>query len=236
MDHPIRTVTLTILALAASAVGCSHEEPKPGYAMAFSDVERFAKEFDDPRRDEWQRPDEVIAALHLTPDAKVLDLGSGTGYFTVKLARFLEHGRVYGQDTEPRMTAYLEARAKNESLANIRALTVPTSGQKTPELVDAVLVVDTYHHMDDRVAYFTALRSSLKPNALVAIVDFKLDAPVGPPVAHRVTAEAVKAELGAAGFILASTTELPYQFMLVFRSGSVPPATGSPAPSAAAAE
>ncbi len=200
----------------SSTLGCAHHEDS-GYPHSFEDVERFAKDFDDPRRDEWQRPDEVIKALELGPDAVVVDIGSGTGYFTVRLARALERGRVYGQDVEPKMTAYLDARAKKEGLTNVRAVTVPGSGAKTPEPVDAVLVVDTYHHMDDRPQYFANLRASLKPGALVAIVDFKLDAPIGPPVEHRVTADAVRAEMTAAGYTQAKAFELPYQFMLTFR-------------------
>ncbi len=185
--------------------------------MEFKDVERFAKDFDDPRRDEWQRPDEVIDALGLKEDSVVLDLGSGTGYFAVRIARRVTRGRVYGADVEPRMTAYLEARAKNEGLANVRAVTVPPVGTKNAEPVDAVLVVDTYHHMDDRAIYFRNLRSSLKPNAVVAIVDFKLDSPVGPPIEHRVTPEAIKAELEGAGFSEEKRIELPYQFVILFR-------------------
>ncbi len=209
-----RSAALLGLTLAA----CGHEDVHTaGYHMEFADVERFAKDFDDPRRDEWQRPEEVIAALHLAPESVALDVGSGTGYFTVRLARKLERGRVYGQDTEPRMTAYLEARAKDEGLANVKAMTVPQEGGKTPEPVDAVLVVDTYHHISDRAAYFARLKPSLKPTARVAIVDFKLDSPIGPPIEHRVTQDAVRAEMSAAGYTQDDALELPYQFVLVFR-------------------
>lgn len=212
-----RSVALAATLALAMARCHHHESSPPGYAMEFKDVEHFAKEFDDPHRDEWQHPDEVIAALGLKEDSVVLDLGSGTGYFTVRIARKVEHGRVYGADVEPRMTEYLAARAKNEGLANVRAVTIPPSGAKNAEPVDAVLVVDTYHHMDDRVAYFQVLKSSLKPNAIVAIVDFKLDSPKGPPIEHRVTPEAIGAELAGAGYAEVSRLDLPYQYVIVFR-------------------
>ena len=213
------THTLGALVIT-TGMACAHHDDvhQPGYAMEFSDVERFAKAFDDPRRDEWQRPDDVIAALHLRPDADVLDLGSGTGYFTVRLARKLPQGHVYGGDVEPRMTSYLEARAKNEGLANVRALTFPPGEVKLDQPVDAVLVVDTYHHIDDRATYFQKVRAHLKPTGIVAIVDFKLDSPMGPPIEHRVSTDAVRAEMSAAGYVQDAALDLPYQYVLVFRA------------------
>ena len=91
-----------------------------------------------------------------------------------------------------------------------------------PELVDVVLVVDTYHHIDNRVSYFAKLRDSLVPNGRVAIIDFKLDAPEGPPPEFRLPPEKIATELAAAGYSLVEThTFLPRQYFLVFqRKGS----------------
>jgi SAM-dependent methyltransferase len=89
-----------------------------------------------------------------------------------------------------------------------------------PEPVDVVLVVDTYHHIDNRTRYFAALKSSLRPAGRLAIVDFKADSPTGPPVEHRVAAQKVTEELTAAGYVLAETLELlPRQYCLIFRKG-----------------
>ena len=85
----------------------------------FDDAEKWSKVFDDPARDAWQKPVEVIAALKLAPDAVVADIGSGTGYFAVRLARAVPRGRVYGADVEPEMVRFLNDRAARESLGNL---------------------------------------------------------------------------------------------------------------------
>jgi cyclopropane fatty-acyl-phospholipid synthase-like methyltransferase len=183
----------------------------------FEDAERWAKVFDDPGRDEWQKPAEVIAALKLARNATVADIGAGTGYFSVRLARAVPEGAVYGADVEPGMVRYLRQRAATEKLANIQATLAGTNGPNLPGPVDLALVVDTYHHIGDRTAYFRALKASLKPGGRVAIVDFKPDSPVGPPPQHRVREEAVMKEMGAAGYKVAERFGfLPYQYLLVF--------------------
>ncbi|HEY7247647.1 MAG TPA: SAM-dependent methyltransferase, partial [Xanthobacteraceae bacterium] len=79
-------------------------------------------------------------------------------------------------------------------------------------------VVDTYHHIDHRIAYFARLRESLRPNGRLAIVDFKADSPNGPPLEHRIAPEKATAELNAAGYSLVATHPfLPRQYLLVFQ-------------------
>ena len=88
-----------------------------------------------------------------------------------------------------------------------------------PEPVDLVLVVDTYHHIDDRVAYFSRLKASLRPNGRLAVVDFTAASPEGPPRDHRIPSEQVTSELEAAGYSLVAThTFLPRQYFLVFQA------------------
>jgi cyclopropane fatty-acyl-phospholipid synthase-like methyltransferase len=185
----------------------------------FDDAERWAKVFDDPARDAWQKPDEVVRALALAQNATVADIGAGTGYFSVRLARALPAGRVYGADVEPDMVRYLNQRAEREKLANLSAHLVATDAVKLPTKVDAVLIVDTYHHIGQRPKYFSSLRTQLNPSGRVAIVDFKPDSPVGPPARHRVPREMVVEEMGKAGYQLRQEHAfLPYQYFLVFEA------------------
>src|SRR6516162_68675 len=99
------------------------------------------------------------------------------------------------------------------------SVSVPTANSPNlPEAVDVVLIVDTYHHIDDRVAYFSRLKSSLQPGGRLAIVDFKTDAPEGPPLALRIPPERVIAELEQAGYALIAKHDfLPRQYFLVFK-------------------
>jgi cyclopropane fatty-acyl-phospholipid synthase-like methyltransferase len=185
----------------------------------FEDPEQWAKVFDDPERDSWQKPDEVIRALRLPAGAVAADIGSGTGYFSVRLARALPQGKVYGADLESAMVRYLEERAMREKLANLSSYLASPDDAKLPEKVDLVLVVDTYHHIEQRIRYFRRLKDSLKPGGRVAIIDFQPDSPVGPHAIHRVAARNVIAEMGTAGYRLAAEHRfLPYQYFVVFEN------------------
>lgn len=188
---------------------------------SFRGAERWAHVFDDPERDAWQKPHEVIKALALKPDARVADLGAGTGYFSARLANMLPKGRVYAVDIEPDMVRYLAERAKRESLRNLTAVAGAPEDARLPEKVDLILLVDVYHHIEDRERYFRRLGASLRPGGRIAIIDFRLDSPSGPPRAARVAPETVKAEMKAAGHgLVAEHAFLPHQYFLIFRPAS----------------
>ncbi len=184
----------------------------------FGDAEKWAHVFDDPERDAWQKPHEVIHALELGSDATVADIGAGTGYFAARLARMLPHGTVYAVDVEPEMVKYLAERAKRESLPNLKPVAAKPGDARLPEKVDLILLVDVYHHVEDRSRYFRRLAGSLKPGGRLAVIDFKLEAPHGPPRGARVAPAEVKAELAKAGYALkAEHGFLPHQYFLVFQ-------------------
>lgn len=187
---------------------------------SFGNAQKWAQVFDDPARDAWQKPHEIIQALKLKPDAVIADIGSGTGYFAARLARMLPQGRVYGVDTEPGMVQYLADRAKREGLKNITAMQAKPGAPALPEKTDLVLLVDVYHHIDSRESYFRTLQQSLKTGGRLAIIDFQLDSPNGPPRAARIAPEQVNSELLRAGYMLDEEHGfLPNQYFLVFRAG-----------------
>jgi SAM-dependent methyltransferase len=197
--------------------GCAGRDHSGHQEHRFQDAERWARVFDDPARDAWQKPDQVIRALALAPDALVADIGSGTGYFAVRLAPAVPRGHVYGADVEPDMVGYLAQRGRCEGLANLTAVEAAPDDPRLPRTVDFVLVVDTYHHIAERPAYFRGLRRSLRPGGRVAIIDFLPDASVGPPRQARIPAAFVKEEMGRAGYDLVTEhTFLPYQYFLIF--------------------
>lgn len=212
----MRTLLWT-LAAAFVMSGAAAQTPHT-HQHRFGDAGKWAKVFDDPERDAWQKPHEVIQALALKPDAVVADIGSGTGYFAVRFAHEVPKGKVYGVDTEPDMVKYLAERAKREGLRNLISSKGEAGDPRLPEKSDLVVFVDVYHHIDGREGYFGKLRMSLKPGGRVAIIDFRMDSPVGPPKAARVAPEQVKAELKQAGYVLDKEHAfLPNQYFLVFR-------------------
>lgn len=183
----------------------------------FEDAEQWAKQFDDPSRDAWQRPDDVLAALALAPELTVADVGAGTGYFTVRLARAVPRGQVIATDIEPDMVRYLEQRARREQLPNVRAALAGAVDPKLdPGSVDRILVVDVWHHLSDRVGYAKGLAAALRPGGLLVVVDFTLEAEHGPPMRHRLPPEAIIRDLQAAGLTATlSPTKLPAQYIVI---------------------
>jgi ubiquinone/menaquinone biosynthesis C-methylase UbiE len=216
---------LCVFALCASvgvAVESRQQQPQgtPDHMRhRFDDPARFAASFDDPARDGWQMPERVIGALGLAPDASVADIGAGTGYFTVRLAKAVPSGTVYAADIESSMLEYIRKRATNDGLKNVVTVVADTKSPNLPKPVDVVIIVDTYHHIPDRVSYFRHLKTSLAPSARVAIIDFRKDAPEGPPPQFRFEADQIISEMQQAGFRLDAKHDfLPRQHFLIFRS------------------
>jgi cyclopropane fatty-acyl-phospholipid synthase-like methyltransferase len=209
----------TLLTTVTIAISTSALAQSPDHAHhSFSGAEHWAKVFDDPERDKWQKPHEVISALKLAPAATVADIGAGTGYFAVRFAHMLSQGRVYGIDLEPDMVKYLGERAKKENLPNLTAVAGAPDDARIPAPVDLVILVDVYHHIDKRADYFRKLRASLKPGGRVAVIDFRMDAPTGPPKNARIAPERVKTEMQSAGYLLGEEQAfLPNQYFLIFR-------------------
>jgi ubiquinone/menaquinone biosynthesis C-methylase UbiE len=179
--------------------------------------EQYAKSFDDPALDEWQMPGRVIDALALAPGQVVADIGAGTGYFTVRLAKAPARPKVYAVDIQPAMLDYVRQRAAKEGLTQIVTVQASATAANLPESVDLVLVVDTYDNIPNRPEFFRELRKSMKPSARLAIIDFRKGAPSGPPEEFRFTPEQITAELKQAGFSLHEQHDfLPRQFFLIY--------------------
>jgi cyclopropane fatty-acyl-phospholipid synthase-like methyltransferase len=181
----------------------------------FDDAEQWAKQFDDPTRDQWQMPNRVIAALGLKPHQKVADVGAGTGYFSVVLAKAA--ATVYAVDIEASMVAYIQKRATNQGLKNIVAIQASADLANIPEPVDLIIVVDTYHHIPNREMYFRKLATSLKPGGRLAIIDWKRGGPMGPPNDFRFTPQQISQELSKSGYRkVQAHTFLPNQHFQIF--------------------
>lgn len=182
----------------------------------FEKADEWAPRFDDPARDAWQKPADVVAALELAPGMKVADLGAGTGYFEPHLSRAVgEKGLVYALDVEPDMVRYMKERMEREKLTNVRPTVVAGDDLGVVDL-DRILVVDVWHHIPNREAYAARVRNALKPGGRVFVVDFKLDAQQGPPKHHRLAPEQIVRELSSGGLTASvSAVRLPEQYIVV---------------------
>jgi ubiquinone/menaquinone biosynthesis C-methylase UbiE len=201
--------------------GPAHDDHDATARHRFDDVERWVERFDDPERDGWQKPESVIAFLAPPEDAVVADIGAGTGYFTVRLARALGGGgRVLAVDVEQALVEHIRARAERDGLSGVETILGEFDDPGLPEAgVDRILIVDTWHHIDDRLSYLDRLERALRPGGTVVVVDFREgDLPVGPPPGHKLSERHVRGEFDKAGWTLVETSDtLAYQYMLKFR-------------------
>jgi len=215
----LQTVTVALCILAVRLAGAGPHDATSH--QPFGDVEHWQRVFDDPARDAWQKPQALVAALEIRPGMAVADLGAGTGYLSRYLAAAVGHrGTVFAVETEPKLLEHLRRRAELERTAQV----VPVLGSSDdPRLptgrIDLVVILDTYHHIDGRLAYFRRLRRILTPLGRVAIIDWhKRELPVGPAPDHKLAREQVVGEMQRAGWTLtAEYTVLSYQYFLVFR-------------------
>jgi len=212
------TLGLAVLGYAALLAGPAAAQSPHTRDHSFGGAQEWAKVFDDPKRDAWQKPHEVISALAPKPDAVIADIGSGTGYFSMRFAHMVPRGRVYGVDTEPDMVKYLAERAKREGMGNVTAVQATPGDPRLPEKADLIILVDVFHHIANRERYFARLRDSIRPGGRVAVIDFRMESPEGPPKAARIAPTQVATELKRAGYVLDREHGfLPNQFFLVFR-------------------
>ena len=185
------------------------------------DLAAYLARLEGPDRAGWQKPDEVVRALKLAPGAVVGEVGAGPGYFTLRLARAVgPSGKVIAVEVVPEILAVLEQRLAAAGVANVAPLLSPAEDPRLPPgACDLVLVVNTFHHFPEEVAYLRKLAAALRPGGRLVNVDFhEGELPVGPPPEMKVTREQFLAAAAAAG--LERVEEhgfLPYQYFLVLR-------------------
>lgn len=170
-------------------------------------------------RDQWQQPEKVIAALQLRPGQQVSDLGAGGGYFTFMLANAVgPAGKVYAVDIDRDMTDLIAQRAKRESVPNVETIVAVADDPLLPKTgVDLIFTSNTYHHIDNRVAYFANLRKYLRPGGRIAIIDFDRRAWFEGLLSHYTPTEFIKREMEQAGYTLQQEHDfLDRQSFLIF--------------------
>ncbi len=199
------------LALAvAAALAARAQQPHDHPPRTSDDYVRF---LENPQRDQWQKPHEVIQALDFRPGESVADIGAGTGYFSRRFARHA--AKVYAVDID----ASLLERARKNAPPNVEFILAAPDDPKLPERsVDTIFFCNVLHHIENRPAYYAKLKRALKPGGRIVNIDFhKRPLPVGPPVDHKLSEEQVVEEFQAAGFELNRSFDfLPYQYFLVF--------------------
>ncbi|MBK1439892.1 methyltransferase domain-containing protein [Parapedobacter sp. ISTM3] len=224
----MKTVSRLIMAvfamLAANTVIAQeqkeHNDEKHGASanehMHQSSVEDLINHFESPERDAYQQPEKVLQYLGDVKGKTIMDIGAGSGYFSVKLAN--AGARVIAGDVDDEFQKHLRNRIEREHLENVELRRLPyDSPALENDEVDMVFMVNTYHHIDNRPDYFAKVKQGLKKGGKLVIIDFfKADLPVGPPIDHKVTMDEVIVELKEAGYTVfdVEVNLLPYQFIV----------------------
>lgn len=199
--------------------GHTDHDHRAGMPHRFEDADQWSQVFDNPERDAWQRPDEVVAkVLSGREDLRVADIGAGTGYFALRFARALPKGSVVASDLEATMLAKVLARSHEAGLGNVSTAQATMTSPGLEGRFDVIFLCNTYHHIGDRTAYFGRLLESLTPHGKLVIVDFKPEAERGPPADHKVSPQQMDTELTAAGYRLVEGWDgLPDQFLRAYQ-------------------
>jgi ubiquinone/menaquinone biosynthesis C-methylase UbiE len=201
----IRTerIVVALFALALVAGGCG-----PLKRCAYSGGDR----------DQWQKPDQVMAELALEPGDRVADLGAGGGYFTFRLADAVgDAGHAYAVDVDREMLDYLATKAKQEGRTNVTVVEAEFQDPKIPEPVDLILTVNTYHHLENQTAYFSNARRYLRDHGRVAVIELKKGGFFSHFFSHYTDASTIRSQMEAAGYQLAKQLDfLERQSFLIF--------------------
>lgn len=214
---------LWAFAVSATATAQTHQQGQhhddATARHQFTDTEKWADRFENSERDAWQFPDSIVATLAVRGDLVIVDIGSATGYFPVRFARACPAGRVIGADIESEMVWYLNERSRREGLPNLVSILAAPDDPHLPMHVDLVFLCNTYHHIDNRIDYFTRLKDQMRSDGRVAVVDFRPSSHRGPP--HKLAPDVVESEMSAAGYALVESHDfLPDQYFLVFEDVS----------------
>src|SRR6266508_3578223 len=185
-----------------------------------NDPKAYIGALDDPKRDAYQNPQEVLAALDIKPGEIIADIGAGSGYFTFRLARHVsERGTVYAVDVSPDMILHINRAIRDLKVTNVVSILADPDDPLLPGAsVNRFFFSDSWHHIENQTKYLLLMKKILKPNGEVVMIDFhKKETPFGPPLEMRIAREDLIKQMTSNGFRLAKEhTFLPYQYFLIF--------------------
>ncbi|HZA53384.1 MAG TPA: class I SAM-dependent methyltransferase [Candidatus Udaeobacter sp.] len=184
------------------------------------DPKSYIGALEDPKRDAYQKPREVLTALGLKSGEIIADIGAGSGYFTFRLAQPVgDKGRIYAVDVSPDMILHINRRVRELKATNVVSILAdPDDPLLLDASIDRFFFSDSWHHIEAQTKYLSLVKRMLKPGGEVVMIDFhKKDLPVGPPLQMKIAREDVIRQMETNGFRLAKEhTFLPYQYFLVF--------------------
>jgi arsenite methyltransferase len=185
-----------------------------------NDPKAYIGSLEDPKRDAYQKPHEVMTALNLKPGEVIADIGAGSGYFTFRLSHFVgDKGKVYAVDVSPDMILHINRRIRELKTTNVVSILADPDDPLLPDQsVNRFFFSDSWHHVENQTKYLALMKRMLKPRGEIVMIDFhKKELPVGPPLQMKIAREDLIKQLASNGLRLATEhTFLPYQYFLIF--------------------
>jgi len=216
------TRRLLATGLTVGAIVLAQKKHEGDYAKHHTphSAEDYLRHLEDPARDEWQKPGQVVEALGLQPGWTVADIGAGSGYFALRFAPVVgAEGEVLAVDIDPKLLEHVSKRAGEQGFFNVHPIQgAPDNPRLAPQSVNVFFLCDVIHHIEKRQDYYKHMARALRPGGRVAVVDFhKRPLPVGPKPEMKIDREEMIREFESAGFRLAGEHAfLPHQYFLVF--------------------
>jgi ubiquinone/menaquinone biosynthesis C-methylase UbiE len=231
MHKPARLARAALAAAAlalatALVVEAAQAQPRPGVhpisGRRFAAVMGYqgADWLDRSERVEEEQPDRALDILKLQPGATVADVGAGSGYMTVKMARRVgPTGKVYANDIQPQMLALLQERLAKEKITNVEPVLGAPDDPKLPaSTLDLILMVDVYHEFQQPQIMLRRMHEALKPGGRLVLLEYRKEDPSIPILyEHKMSVAEAKQEVEAEGYKLTTVNEtLPRQHILIF--------------------
>ena len=224
--------SIFLFCLSIFSMACNHSKHEHGHGqhkhehghkhhghanhhMNETSFEDLVHRFDSPERDAYQQPDKVLAYIGDVRGKKILDIGAGTGYFSFKLAA--KGAEVIAGDVDDRFQNYIKEKIEKDNAPKVTLRKLPyDSPALQKQEVDKVLIVNTYHHIEDRVNYFGKVLAGLRASGELLVIDFKKQDGPGPPVKMKMSTDFIIKELKQAGFsdVEVNTTLLEHQYII----------------------
>lgn len=212
---------VAVVAVAAHGVVSQERHPVSGRIIAPTMSVLGAPWLDRAEREAEEQPTRAIEALRLRRGMVVGDVGAGSGYYTTRLSRAVgREGRVVATDVQPGMLDLIRQKLTREKLTNVSlvrgSIDDPNLDANT---FDMILMVDVYHELSAPQAFVRKLRSALKPDGRLVLIEFRGEDPAVPIQAvHKMTVAQVREELAADGFQIERVIDiLPWQHIIVLR-------------------
>jgi arsenite methyltransferase len=212
----VAMLALPLSAPAQDAVKRDHQQMH----QLHRDPRAYIGMLDDPKRDAYQKPHEVLTALAIKPGEVIADIGAGSGYFTFRLAHHVgDKGKVYAVDISPDMIRHLNRRIRELKAMNVTSILADADDPLLADgSIDRFFFSDSWHHIENQTKYLSLIKKMLKPGGEIIMIDFhKKELPVGPPMQMKIAREDLIRQMESnRSRLMKEHTFLPYQYFLIF--------------------